>query len=112
MAEVAMATAAGSWSGAELLAYGSAAAEWFDDLGIPVGSSVPALVTTFLAAGALLIGGTWSERPLAINLVLFRAEFDRLRGLAMNAVGQRTPVRASTLLCCSDGVEPSPLPAR
>jgi acyl-CoA synthetase (AMP-forming)/AMP-acid ligase II len=58
-------TAEGKWDGADLVRYAGGAADWLDHLGVPEGSSVPALVTTSLAANALLLAGAGSGRPLA-----------------------------------------------
>ena len=65
LADPALATAEGTWSGSDLLAHAGGAADWMDRVAIPTGASVPALMTTSLAAGALLLGGAGSGRPLA-----------------------------------------------
>ena len=65
LADPALITAEGTWSGSDLLAHAAGAADWMDRIGIPSGASVPALLTTSLAANALLVGGAGSGRPLA-----------------------------------------------
>jgi acyl-CoA synthetase (AMP-forming)/AMP-acid ligase II len=64
-ADLAVITPEGAWDGADLVGHAAGAADWMDHLGIPEGASVPALVTTSLAANALLIAGAGSARPLA-----------------------------------------------
>jgi acyl-CoA synthetase (AMP-forming)/AMP-acid ligase II len=64
-ADPAVITAEGVWDGKDLFRHAAGAADWMDSLGIPEGASAPALVTTSLAANALLIAGAGSGRPLA-----------------------------------------------
>jgi len=53
------------WAGDELLARAGGVSEWLDEIGVPAGSAVPALVEESAAAVALAVGTACSARPLA-----------------------------------------------
>jgi acyl-CoA synthetase (AMP-forming)/AMP-acid ligase II len=61
----AVVTPSGTWSGRDLARHAAGAAAWLDTLGVREGHTVPALLTTSLAATALLVAGAGSQRPLA-----------------------------------------------
>ncbi len=54
-----------AWSSEELLARAAGAAQWLDDIGVPAGSPVAALLSTTPSAFALTVGGAASSRPVA-----------------------------------------------
>jgi acyl-CoA synthetase (AMP-forming)/AMP-acid ligase II len=61
----AVVSASETWTGEELVARARAVARWFDGLGLPPGTAVPALVDGSPEAVALAVGGALSRRPLA-----------------------------------------------
>jgi acyl-CoA synthetase (AMP-forming)/AMP-acid ligase II len=61
----AIVTARERWSGRDLLARASGAADWMDALGARPGTPVPALLSSTADAFALVVGGACSARPVA-----------------------------------------------
>ncbi|WP_322749449.1 MULTISPECIES: fatty acid--CoA ligase family protein [unclassified Frankia] len=63
--QTAVISGATRWTGADLLGHAAGAADWLDSLAVPVGTPLPALVSTTLEALALTIAGAATRRPLA-----------------------------------------------